>query len=321
MKLTSFAFAACLSFSGVSASVNGIFGAGIGSRSSEVLGEVRRSGHEVFEKRNNTTPIASLLTRFLDRRQQEGRCGAEYGGQRCSNNQCCSGYGYCGNEFEFCGEIVGCQPQYGRCGDAPPQPPSSSAPPPSSTPPPPPSSSSVVPPSSTVVPPSSTSVLPPLPSGTLISSNGQCGNSTTCAGSPFGNCCSEWYFCGNSAAYCGTGCRSGFGTCGGVQPPVSSSAPPSSTPAPPSSTPAPPSSTPRPPSSTPIPPPSSTSSARPTPTIPVSTNGQCGNGVSCLGSVYGDCCSDYFWCGNQNDYCSINYGCRPEFGRCNTPGS
>ncbi|KAF2747718.1 carbohydrate-binding module family 18 protein [Sporormia fimetaria CBS 119925] len=277
----------------------------------------RNADLQSFQKRNATTSSFGFFSRFLTRRQEGGRCGPEGGNARCANNLCCSSYGWCGDAFEYCGEIVGCQPQFGRCGDAPVIP-SSTVVPPSSTPTPRPSSSS----SSTpvVVPSSTSSTLPPLPSGTLvISPNGQCGNATTCAGSSFGNCCSEFYYCGSGAAYCGTGCRTGFGTCGGDPggiPGSSSSSPsPTSSPTsirPPSSSPPPPSST----SSSSTSRTSSTSSARPTPTVPVSTDGRCGNGISCTGSTYGRCCSDYFWCGEGPDYCSPNYGCRPEWGVC-----
>ncbi|KAF7712666.1 Endochitinase-like family protein [Penicillium ucsense] len=51
----------------------------------------------------------------------------------------------------------------------------------------------------------------------LISSNGICGafnGTATCAGSAFGNCCSQFGWCGSSTAYCGSGCQSNYGTCG-----------------------------------------------------------------------------------------------------------
>lgn len=168
-------------------------------------------------------------------------------------------------------------------------------------------------PTSPPLPPISSSVLPPLPSGTLIpSTNGQCGNVTTCTGSAFGGCCSEYYYCGNTLGFCGTGCRPAFGTCGGIAlPPGSSSVP---IPAPSSSTR--PSTTSR-PISTPTP--SPTSSAAPVPTN-VSTNGRCGadgNGQTCTGSSFGRCCSSYGWCGNgQDDYCRLSWGCQPQFGSC-----
>ncbi|KAH9214127.1 hypothetical protein DL95DRAFT_301065 [Leptodontidium sp. 2 PMI_412] len=51
-----------------------------------------------------------------------------------------------------------------------------------------------------------------------VSTNGECGGTTTCMGSAFGNCCSKWGWCGSTADYCSddAGCMSGFGTCGGV---------------------------------------------------------------------------------------------------------
>ncbi|KAI4638259.1 hypothetical protein J4E93_010258 [Alternaria ventricosa] len=48
-----------------------------------------------------------------------------------------------------------------------------------------------------------------------VSTDGTCGSQggATCAGSPFGNCCSQYGWCGNTAGHCGTGCQSGSGTC------------------------------------------------------------------------------------------------------------
>ncbi|KAK3060740.1 hypothetical protein LTS18_007790, partial [Coniosporium uncinatum] len=64
-----------------------------------------------------------------------------------------------------------------------------------------------------------------------FSADGSCGpaNGFTCLGSSFGNCCSEYGWCGRTDLYCGDGCQSEFGTCEGV--PVSSTTPtaPSST--------------------------------------------------------------------------------------------
>ena len=48
-----------------------------------------------------------------------------------------------------------------------------------------------------------------------ITNDGTCGGSITCQGSNWGRCCSEHGFCGNSYAYCGPGCKSGFGVCSG----------------------------------------------------------------------------------------------------------
>ncbi|KAF2026994.1 hypothetical protein EK21DRAFT_32845, partial [Setomelanomma holmii] len=48
-----------------------------------------------------------------------------------------------------------------------------------------------------------------------ISSDGTCGGSKgyTCEGSTFGNCCSQYGYCGKTTTYCGAGCNSAFGTC------------------------------------------------------------------------------------------------------------
>jgi hypothetical protein len=38
----------------------------------------------------------------------------------------------------------------------------------------------------------------------------------TCSGGKFGDCCSQYSYCGSSSAYCGTGCQPGFGKCDAV---------------------------------------------------------------------------------------------------------
>ncbi|KAI1283460.1 glycosyl hydrolase family 61-domain-containing protein [Xylaria sp. FL0933] len=49
--------------------------------------------------------------------------------------------------------------------------------------------------------------------------------------------------------------------------------------------------------------------------LAISPNGQCGaSGFTCLGSVYGNCCSSKGWCGSSLDYCST--GCQSQFGAC-----
>jgi hypothetical protein len=47
----------------------------------------------------------------------------------------------------------------------------------------------------------------------------------------------------------------------------------------------------------------------------VSQNGECGNnGMTCLGSYSGNCCSQYGYCGNSDAYCGE--GCQAGFGEC-----
>ncbi len=105
----------------------------------------------------------------------------------------------------------------------------------------------------------------------------QCGpGMSSCSGN---NCCSRYGWCGTSAAYCGTGCQSGFGICAAGNPSSSTS--------------------------------TSTSTTSP-PTKPVSTNGQCQtNGAICPS---GQCCSQYGWCGTSSAYCGT--GCQLAWGVC-----
>ncbi|KAI1096594.1 glycoside hydrolase family 18 protein [Rostrohypoxylon terebratum] len=65
----------------------------------------------------------------------------------------------------------------------------------------------------------------PRPANLSATTDGSCGASTglTCAGFNGGACCSQYGFCGASAAHCGLGCQAGFGTCSG--PDVSASFP------------------------------------------------------------------------------------------------
>ena len=46
--------------------------------------------------------------------------------------------------------------------------------------------------------------------------------------------------------------------------------------------------------------------------MPVSEDGSCGEDTTCEGSEFGDCCSQYGWCGSSVDYCGE--GCQPDFG-------
>ncbi|AEO66281.1 carbohydrate-binding module family 18 protein [Thermothielavioides terrestris NRRL 8126] len=60
---------------------------------------------------------------------------------------------------------------------------------------------------------------------------------------------------------------------------------------------------------------SSSSSPASSPTgLGVSTDGSCGNGITCAGSSFGPCCSPHGYCGSTDDYCGT--GCQPEFGSC-----
>ncbi|KAI0528113.1 carbohydrate esterase family 4 protein [Xylaria bambusicola] len=133
---------------------------------------------------------------------------------------------------------------------------------------------------------SQSSTSPPGPTNTLVvSQDGNCGSGVTCQGSKFGNCCSQNNFCGSSIDYCGTGCNPQFGTCTNGDSPL--------------------------PGDDPLPT-TTTSGTSPTGTPKVSIDGSCGNGVTCDGSGFGTCCSQYGFCGSTDDYCGT--GCQPAFG-------
>ncbi|KAH8712132.1 hypothetical protein GQ44DRAFT_661123, partial [Phaeosphaeriaceae sp. PMI808] len=56
--------------------------------------------------------------------------------------------------------------------------------------------------------------------------------------------------------------------------------------------------------------------------VPMSRTGRCGNsfgGQSCQGSSYGNCCSQYDWCGKTDGHCKTR--CQPGFGTCFPSGS
>ncbi|KAF2006993.1 carbohydrate esterase family 4 protein [Amniculicola lignicola CBS 123094] len=150
--------------------------------------------------------------------------------------------------------------------------------------------------STTTIPAVSSSKTSSAPAATgtqKITTDATCGgtNKYTCKGSAFGNCCSAAGWCGSTTDYCGTGCQASFGTCGTAA--TSTSVKPSST----------------------IP----TSTRAPTPstiTNKVSTDGTCGGttNFTCQGSSFGNCCSQYGWCGTTTDHCGT--GCQKTFGTC-----
>ena len=86
----------------------------------------------------------------------------------------CIEYGYCGSTSGHCS--TGCQPAFGICEI-------SSAPQPSPT--------------------------------LIVSPDGSCGQKSgqTCRGSTYGDCCSQYGFCGRASTYCFEGCQSGYGDC------------------------------------------------------------------------------------------------------------
>ncbi|KAK7421269.1 hypothetical protein QQZ08_010046 [Neonectria magnoliae] len=126
-----------------------------------------------------------------------GRCGANHGSQTCKYEPlgatCCSSAGWCGSTTGHCG--TGCQSQYGTCGSS--------------------SSSSVSAKASSST--TKTSATSTATGSAPISTNGRCGTNfggTTCIREPGATCCSRAGWCGATTDHCGTGCQSGFGTCG-----------------------------------------------------------------------------------------------------------
>ncbi|KAF2877526.1 hypothetical protein BDV95DRAFT_150887 [Massariosphaeria phaeospora] len=130
-----------------------------------------------------------------------------------------------------------------------------------------------------------------------ISRDARCGPGYTCKGSKFGDCCSQYGWCGRTKDYCGNGCQLAFGTCSASASTLSTST--------------------RPTLSSSLQP---ASPIRPSPTIvptlKVSQDARCAGATkqTCKGSVFGDCCSQYGWCGRTSAYC--NAGCQPGFGSC-----
>ncbi|CAI6256713.1 unnamed protein product [Periconia digitata] len=146
-----------------------------------------------------------------------------------------------------------------------------------------------------------TSSAAPTATPTGVSVDGTCGAAVglTCLGFSEGSCCSPAGWCGATEAYCGTGCQSGFGTCGKSTTDVPSSSAPSATTGSSSS---------------------AAPSAAPSNVTP-SVNGQCGPalGFTCKGwaeaSTVGECCSNSGWCGSSTDHCSAG-SCNPAYGVC-----
>ncbi|KAH6633447.1 hypothetical protein C7974DRAFT_452745 [Boeremia exigua] len=68
---------------------------------------------------------------------------------------------------------------------------------------------------------------------------------------------------------------------------------------------------------------SSSAASTPTTSLPTSGDGQCGSttGQTCAGSIWGNCCSLYGFCGGTDIYCLTTEGCQPGYGECIAPSS
>ncbi|KAL2891406.1 Endochitinase 1 [Ceratocystis lukuohia] len=117
----------------------------------------------------------------------DGSCGSKTG-FTCTDNNCCSQWGWCGVTSDYCG--TGCQTGFGLCDSDATSPAKSSDAPKEA-------------PKEAEAP--KTVELTPSP-------DGSCGGKTgfTCTNN---NCCSRSGWCGATSDYCGTGCQTGFGLC------------------------------------------------------------------------------------------------------------
>ncbi|KAF2665428.1 hypothetical protein BT63DRAFT_482374 [Microthyrium microscopicum] len=240
-----------------------------------------------------------------------GDCGAATD-EICAGSiygQCCSTFGFCGDTIEYCGD--GCQPEYGDCdpvassssvADPSPSPSDSPSPSPPAASPSPSDSPSPSPPVPAPSPSESPSTSPPAPSPSPSESPNPSPPAVSSSPSP--------------------------------SPPVVSSSPSpsppagSSSPLAPSSSPEAVSSSPLAPSPSPSPSPvdpspsiqqassSSSSSLPPIYSNPIDPNGHCGGpqNYTCLGSSFGECCSQYNICGSTEPWCGT--GCQPALGMC-----
>ena len=272
----------------------------------------------------------------------DGTCGGQYGDTVCGDfpaGACCSLHGYCGNTTEYCG--TGCQ--NGPCDGAPAlsgastsaastligasslsstdgsSPATASALSTDGSSSSPASSSSTDGNPSSSLGSSSSSALPPISTG-VVTRDGTCGagnGNTVCGDWPNGACCSQYGYCGNDTAHCGTGCQSGCSAGGGSSSSSASSTDGSSSSSSATSTDgiSPSSSY---PSSTVGS--SSSSASPPISSGGVTTDGTCGagNGNTVCGNwPNGACCSQYGYCGNDTAHCGA--GCQN--GPCSTSPS
>ncbi|KAF2852830.1 carbohydrate esterase family 4 protein [Plenodomus tracheiphilus IPT5] len=201
-----------------------------------------------------------------------------------SFGNCCSVAGYCGTTADYCG--TGCQPGFGNCGSNGAV--SSAA-----------AASSTRAATSTVR--SSSAAASPSAATGKVSTDATCSGTKgfICQGSAFGNCCSQFNYCGNTTDHCGTGCQTGFGTCTGSAAPTTAKASSVKTSTVKTSA-------------------RASSTAAVAAAKKVSTDGSCGgNGdFTCATSLFGNCCSQYGYCGSAASYCSKASGCQAGFGSC-----
>ncbi|KAK7513250.1 glyoxal oxidase [Phyllosticta citriasiana] len=260
----------------------------------------------------------SLLAERGTAPRTDGRCGSSFGGATCDPKGqfggCCSKYGYCGNTDAHCLASNGCLS--GCTGGATSSAVSSAAA--TSAAPSKPAATSSTSSVRVAVGTSASSAAAPSGTSTAARSDGRCGKDfggAPCdANGAYGGCCSQYGYCGNTEGHClvANGCQSGCSGAGS-KPSSTSAAKPSSISG---------SASTKSPVSKPV---SSTqssstqepllgtsrSSAAPTATGKVTTDGSCGatyGGTICGNWAAGGCCSMYGYCGNTTSHCGS--GCQ-----------
>jgi len=248
-------------------------------------------------KKTTTTPSTVPVS-------TNGRCGKDAG--KCPKDECCSQYGWCGTEEGHCSVEKGCQSEFGRCNSSTTTKKSSTTKKISTTT------------KKTTTTTTSTKKTTTTPSTIPTSTNGKCGKGI--GKCPKDECCSKYGWCGTEEGYCSVekGCQSEFGRCN------SSSTTKKSTTIKKTittkktttkKTPTKKTTTKKTTTKKSTATATTTKKTATTPsTVPVSTNGRCGKGVGKCPKD--ECCSQYGWCGTEENHCSISKGCQSEFGKC-----
>ncbi|RKP38557.1 hypothetical protein BJ085DRAFT_4496, partial [Dimargaris cristalligena] len=112
------------------------------------------------------------------------------------------------------------------------------------------------------------------PGPTATSTDGSCGPKLACAGNA---CCSKFGWCGTSSDHCGAGCQNGPCT-GGPSTNTNTGGPNTQT---------------------------NTNTSKPPGPTATSTDGSCGAKVACAGNA---CCSKFGYCGTSSEHCGT--GCQ-----------
>jgi len=223
------------------------------------------NGCEVnYGRCNGSSPIVSTTTTTTTTTTtkpntqptaSDQKCGPKNKNAKCPTGECCSKYGYCGLTNAYCG--TGCQSEFGRCND-----------------------SHVTTTTTTTTPKTQ-----PTNEG-KISTDGKCGANNGNTICPNNQCCSKYGYCGDTDAYCGSGCQTNFGRCSASQ--VTSKTT------------------------------TTTPKTQPTNEGKISTDGKCGPNNGNTICPNNECCSKYGYCGTSDAHCGT---CQANYGRCDASGS